>query len=331
MGREFGEFTLQEADPLWVEPEGWEVGVRKITIVVALFLGPHRPQRPVSLVPKQGLLNDLSTGVEDPGLPFGFGHNGTLYRRKGVEVLDFRLHAILIATVRSQRHIGVDSEAALFHVAVTDIQVFERALEFLKESPGLRRRAQIRLGHDLDERCTGSVEVHRRSVGNTIMNRLPRVLLEVNATNSDRPCLAVRSHRNNPLGGQRFGELRDLIPLREIGIEVALPCEDAHLVHLASQTERRDDRQIDRFAIEHWQGPGKAQADRTYLAVGFSTESGPIRAKKLFGRAELHVHLQADHQLPCHSPSLPNRHPVLLISIPVLHSAFQSESCTEER
>ena len=90
------------------------------------------------------------------------------------------------------------------------------------------------------------------------MNRLPCILLHMDATDSDRVGLGVGVNQNDPLRRQRVGELGYLISLRKIGIEIALPREDTHFVHLAIQTERSDERQIDGFGIEHRQGTRKA-------------------------------------------------------------------------
>ena len=93
-------------------------------------------------------------------------------------------------------------------------------------------------------------------------------------------------------------------------------------MQLAIQTEGRDDRQIDGFAIEHRESPGKTEADRAHLAVGLGTEGRPIGAEELFGRAELHMYFQADHQLPAHPPARLNRHPASLILISTLQGGF---------
>src|SRR4029079_9579787 len=95
------------------------------------------------------------------------------------------------------------------------------------------RGAQVRLGHDLDERNAGAVEVDvgpARRVNKAFVQRLGGVFLEVDA--GDAPLFEAAARR------QRQLVLRDLVALRQVGIEVVLAREDRRLVDRAAERQR---------------------------------------------------------------------------------------------
>ena len=115
----------------------------------------------------------------------------------------------------AHRDVGVAAQRALLHLGVGDAELDDRLAQELEEAPRLLAGADVRLGHDLDERRAAAVEVDERRLGAADpagraadVDRLRRVLLEVRA---DDPDLAVavraQARRSGPprRAGRRTG------------------------------------------------------------------------------------------------------------------------------
>ena len=120
-----------------------------------------------------------------------------------------------------------------------------------------------------------------------VMGVLTRVFFEVEACDADSLFRAIFEFDIDPaIFGKWFVELRDLVALREIGIEVILPSEDRLAVDAAVDRDRSADALRDRLAIEHWQCTGKSEDDGVSLGVCVVAEL--VRAR----REDLGVGLQ---------------------------------------
>ena len=100
-----------------------------------------------------------------------------------------------------------------------------------------------------------------------------------------------------PAGGQRPLVLRDLVALRQVGIEVVLAGEHRRLVHVALERQRRGQRQVDRLRVHHRQRAGQPEAHRADVGVGGGAELGAAAAEDLGRGAQLRVDLEADDGL----------------------------------
>ena len=105
------------------------------------------------------------------------------------------------------------------------------------EVGGLVGRAQVGLGHDLDQRGAAAVEVHDARLGPVDparaarVDQLRRVLLHVHA---------VDAHVAEPAAGaERDVVLADLVALRQVRIEVVLAVEDRARGDLALEAPSR--------------------------------------------------------------------------------------------
>ena len=85
-----------------------------------------------------------------------------------------------------------NAQRALLHLRVGDAELDHRLPQQLQEPLRLLGRADVGLGHDLDERRAAAVEVDERAVravdpalGAADVDRLRRVLLEVRALDPD--------------------------------------------------------------------------------------------------------------------------------------------------
>jgi hypothetical protein len=132
------------------------------------------------------------------------------------------------------------------------------------------------------------------------MERLPGVLFHVDARQ-----LHVLPHPGDidvqaPASRQRQLVLRDLIALRQIGIEVVLAREDRSRLHVATEREGSADGEVDRRAIQDRQRSRKAQAHRTDVRIRWSAETRGTAAENLRRCPQLCVNLQPDDGLVGH-------------------------------
>ena len=93
---------------------------------------------------------------------------------------------------------------------------------------------------------------------------------------------------------ERLLVLRDLVALRQVGIEVILAREDRTLLHVAAERDRRGHREIDRPAIEHRQRAGQADAHRARMRVRRRAKCSGTAAENFGGREQLGVDFQPD-------------------------------------
>ena len=106
-----------------------------------------------------------------------------------------------------------------------------------EELAGLGRRAQVGLGHDLEQRHAAAIEIEVGApigISKAFVQGLARVLLEMRAGDADPArdpshlVLDAAAGRNRPL------VLGNLVALGQVGIEVVLAREDRDRVDLAA-------------------------------------------------------------------------------------------------
>ena len=110
----------------------------------------------------------------------------------------------------------------------------------------------LRLRHDLDERRAGAIEIDGGGVREAIVHGLPGVLLHVHAMHADCARWFDRVINDDGAAG-RDGliELRDLISLRQIRIEVVLAGEHRRMVHGTAECEGRARGKFDGVRVKH--------------------------------------------------------------------------------
>ncbi len=110
--------------------------------------------------------------------------------------------------------------------------------------------------------------------------------------------LAVRGRHVNPaVLGQGLVELRNLVALGQVGIEVVLARKDGALAHLAVDGQRGQRGELDGLGVEHRQSARQPQAHRADVGVGRRAEVIGATAEGLGGGEQLHVDLEADDGL----------------------------------
>ncbi len=169
-----------------VDHERRQVRLGEVAVVVRLFLAAHRDgaarrrRRTAASPAPRG--RPVSTTSICRAISYSIAF---CRKRNELRFLTSALVPSVVCALRAHRHVGVAAQAALFHVAVVDAEPDEDARAAVsKKCGGLGRRAQVRLGDDLDERHAGAVEVDvglAIGVGKALVQRLAGVLFHVDA------------------------------------------------------------------------------------------------------------------------------------------------------
>jgi hypothetical protein len=166
-------------------------------------------------------------------------------------------------------------------------------------------RTHLGLGHDLEQRHAGTVEVDARHAVEVLVQRLARVLFEVRAGQVHRLDVGLALLRLHDEGQRaalhdRDLVLADLVALGEVRVEVVLAREDAARRDGRADREAELDRARDGAAVEHGQGARQREIDHARLRVGFGAKRRRRAREDLARRRELRMRFQPDHHFPLH-------------------------------
>ena len=92
-------------------------------------------------------------------------------------------------------------------------------------------------------------------------------------------------------------ELRNLVALGQVGVEVVFAREDGALAHLAVECQGGQRGKLDGLGVEHRQCAGQAETNRADVGVGRGAEMIGAAAKGLGGGEQLHVDFESDDGL----------------------------------
>ena len=179
---------------------GRQVRVREIAVVLRVFLAAHRARLVAVRIPEARLLHDGTAVLDQRDLAAHLEVDRLLHEAEAVQVLDLAAGAERLARA-AHRHVRVAAEAAFLHVAVADADPADERVQRLRVGDRLVRAAQVRLGHDLEQRRAGAVEVDAGHAVEVLVQALARVLLEVRAreVHADRRrASATRCRRRRP-------------------------------------------------------------------------------------------------------------------------------------
>ena len=139
-----------------------------------------------------GLLVDDTALLEHLGLAADLVLKAVVQALEGVDVLELGLGAQAGGAAAAQAHVAVAAHGAVLQRAVGDAQREEGLAELLHEEACLLGRAQVGLGHELDERGPAAVVVNERlrGAGDAALlaahvDHLGGVLLHVDAEDAD--------------------------------------------------------------------------------------------------------------------------------------------------
>src|ERR1019366_7109457 len=188
---------------------------------------------------------------------------------------------------------------AFLHVAVARAEVTHDSANLAQIRTGFLRRADVRLRHDLHQRHAGAVQVDITLRRMLIVQRLPRILLQMQPRHADLPGGAIGEFDLDlSLADDGVLVLADLIAGREIGIKVVLSVEAAHDVDVRIQAEAGAHRLRYALAVDHRQHAGEGGIDETYLRVWGGTEIRCGAGEQLGAADDLGMDFQADDDLP---------------------------------
>ena len=174
-------------------------------------------------------------------------------------------------------------------------------MDLLKVSDRLLGRAHRRLGHDLDQRRAGAVQVDTGLPGKSFVQRLAGILLQVRARDIDAlDAAVVEQDVDRPAADDRQFVLADLVTLGQVGVEVILAREDRAPRHAGVDCQPEFHRHAYRLGIEHGQHAGISQIDQVGLRVRRRPVGGGRAGEDLRAGQQLGMDLQPDDGLPLH-------------------------------
>ena len=100
------------------------------------------------------------------------------------------------------------------------------------------------------------------------------------------------------LAHDRVLVLRDLVALRQVGIEVVLAVEHRAQVDLRVEPEAGAHRLLDAALVDHRQHAGHGGVDQRHLGVGIGAERGRRAGEELGVGDDLGMDFQPEHDFP---------------------------------
>jgi len=195
---------------------------------------------------------------------------------------------------------------ALLHIRIRNAYIPENRAQRAKIGSRFLGRSHIRLRHDFEKRDTGTVQIDARIIAacdGHVVDRFTRVLFEMCARNPDasRPafclCLIARLDIEPAARNDRVFELRYLIALGQIRIEVILARKDRMGIHRRVNGEPQTNRQLDHAFIQHGQYTGQREIDRMHRMIRGRAIGHGRRTEELRSSLEMRMHLEPDHHL----------------------------------
>jgi hypothetical protein len=131
-----------------------------------------------------------------------------------------------------------------------------------------------------------------------IVHQLAGILLDMNPLDTDDFLTLIGFDGQRSLAHDRMIKLRNLIALRQIGIEIILAIEAAPVMDFGIDGQPGTYRLLHAFAVQHRQHSRHCGVDQRNLSVRFRTEFGRCAGEQLGVGRNLRVNLKADHDLP---------------------------------
>ncbi len=132
-----------------------------------------------------------------------------------------------------------------------------------------------------------------------VVQALGRILLEMQPLDADRlGAAALEVDLDRALAHDRVLELRDLIALRQIGVEVVLAVEHRAQVDLGVEAKTGAHRLLHAALVDHGQHAGHGGVDQRHLGVGIGAERGRCAGEELGFGDDLGMDFEPKHDLP---------------------------------
>ena len=196
------------------------------------LLGAHRARLSPPWIEEPRLLGDRAAVFENADLSTRLDVDRLANEADGVDVLDFAARAERRAGA-AHGDVDVGAQRTLLHVAVAGADVAQDRPQLRNIGARLLRRTQVGLGDDLHERDAAAIEIDVAFGRRKIMQRLAGVLLEMQTLDAHGDALARRYvDDHGAFADDRVLVLRDLVALRQVGIEIVLAVENRTQVDL---------------------------------------------------------------------------------------------------
>jgi hypothetical protein len=105
-------------EPGWLDGEWWQIGLRKVAIVVRVLFRTHRVGSFARLIPAARLLGDRPARFEDFGLARDLVGDRLLHRTEGVHVLHLGSRAERCIFAWANRHIRLNAHLPVLHLGI---------------------------------------------------------------------------------------------------------------------------------------------------------------------------------------------------------------------
>ncbi len=153
-----------------------------------------------------------------------------------------------------------------FHVRFGNPQPTQQLAQTHQIGSRLVRRMQIRLGHHLDQRHTAAIHVDQADI--PFILRLPGILFHVKIVNMAANLPPVIHQKIQvSAAADRHIILGDLIPPREIGIQIILPIEERVHINMGIHGQTKNQRLFHHRFIRARQRPRLTGAGRTDIGI----------------------------------------------------------------
>jgi hypothetical protein len=220
----------------------------------------------------------------------------------GVDVLRLGAGAQPLARL-ADGDIHVRAHGAFLHVTIARADIAQDAPQLAQIGARFRWGCHIRPADNLHQRHAGAIEIDIRARRVLIMHQLAGILLNMDALDANglgrwNAGLFIRLDSEQTFAHKRMIKLRNLVALRQIGIEIILAVEPAPFVDLRLDGHAGAHRLTDAFAVGHGQHPRHCGIDKADLAVGLRAERRRRAGEQLGLRRHLSVNLQPDDNFP---------------------------------
>ena len=213
------------------------------------------------------------------------------------EILRFLI--LLVLTRAADRDVDVCAQVAVLHVAVTGAKVTHDLAQLGDIGGGFLGATDVRARDDFHQAHAGAVQVHKRHRRVHVVDRLAGVLFHVDALNPHHACSTIaKLHQHFAFAHDGVIELRDLIALRQVGVEIVLAVKGGPEVDVCLEAKARAHRLFDAIFVDHRQHAGHRRIHKGHVRVGLGAELGRGPREELGIGAHLGMHLHADDQFP---------------------------------
>ena len=185
------------------------------------------------------------------------------------------------------------------HIAIARTEIPQDLAQLGQIGSSLFGAANVGLADDFHQRDTGAVQVHKGHVRVHVVNRFARVLFQVNSFHAHQTrCIVAELYQHFAFAHDGVVQLRNLIALRQIGVEVVLAVKGAVQIDLGLEAQTRAHGLFDTEFIDGGQHAGHGRIHKRYVVVGLCAEFRRSGGKEFRVRHDLRVHLHPDDQFP---------------------------------